>query len=186
MKTSLSLSLLAAVFATSGAMAQSAPSAADMQASAEMKQSQGIYWSVCFGGSADKNPFAMIKINTITSLSRQRYLLNGTMNVWELVIDTTGNNSIRIYYIDTPGGKAGAAGDLASRMPGLSYAKEAAGLNGAECVTKTYPDSTHTHTVEFRVLSLDALKKIQKSLMRSMAIGRGDTLMLPAEDCPSS
>lgn len=186
MKTRLSLSLLAVALGTAGAVAQSAPSAADTQASAEMRQSQGSYWSVCFGGSADKNPFAMVKINTITSLSRQRYLLNGTMSVWELVIDTTGNNSIRIYYIDTPGSKAGAAGDLASKMPGLSYARENMGLNGAECVTKTYPESTHTHTVEYRVLNLDALKRIQKSLMRSMATGRGDTLMLPAEDCPAS
>lgn len=186
MKSYFSLVLSALVLGAPAVVAQSAPSTADTQAPAEMRQSQGMYWAVCFGGSADKNPFAMVKIDTITSLSRQRYLLNGTTCVWELVIDTTGNNSIRIYYIDTPGGKAGVAGDLASKMPGLSYVKETMGLNGAECVTKTYPEATHTHTVEFRVLNLDALKKIQKSIMRSMATGRGDTLMLPAEDCPAS
>lgn len=186
MKTCSSFALLVCAFGIATAAGQSTPSAADMKPSTEMKESQGLYWSVCFGGTADKNPFAMVKINTITSLTRQRYLLNGTMSVWELVIDTTGNNSIRIYYIDSPGSKIGNTGDLSSKMPGLSYAKEAMGLNGAECVTKTYPESTHSHTVEFRVLSLEALKRIQKSVMRSMATGRGDTLMLPAEDCPAS
>ncbi len=163
-----------------------AQSSADLQPSSEMRQSQGIYWSVCFGGSAEKNPFVMVKLNTITSLSRQRYLLNGSLNVWELVIDTTGNNSIRIYCIEAPGGKAGMTADLASKVPGMSYVKDAVGLNGAECVTKTYPESTHTHTVEFRVSNPDALKKIQKSLIKALAMGRGETLMLPAEDCPAS
>lgn len=169
-----------------GASFSQAQSAADMQPAAEMRQAQGIYWSACFGGSAEKNPFVMVKINTITSISRQRYLLNGSLNVWELVIDTTGNNAIRIYCIETPGGKAGMTADLASRVPGMSYVKEAGGLNGTECVTKTYPESTHAHSVEFRVQTPEALNKIQKSLMKALSTGRGDTLMLPAEDCPAS
>lgn len=183
MNKCLSLPLLAALM---GAPFSQAQSAADTQPGAEMRKAQGIYWSACFGGSAEKNPFVTVKINTITSISRQRYLLNGSLSVWELVIDTTGNNAIRIYCIEAPGGKAEMTADLASKVPGMSYVKEAGGLNGTECVTKTYPESTHAHTVEFRVQTPAVLNKIQKSLMKALSEGKGDTLMLPAEDCPAS
>ena len=183
MNKCLFLPLLAALTGAPFSQAQTAPAP---QTSSEMRQAQGIYWSVCFGGCIEKAPFAMVKINTITSFSKQRYLLNGTLNVWELVIDTAGNNAIRIYCIEAPGSKAERLGNLTTQIPGMSTIKNNVGLDGTECVTKTYPESTHTHTIEFRVLNPEALNKIQKSLMKALSTGRGETLNLPAADCPAS
>ncbi|MCD8071190.1 MAG: hypothetical protein LUE08_07405 [Akkermansiaceae bacterium] len=168
----------------------SSGSSSSSSVSSEMQQTQGAYWSVCFGGNAENAPYILLRLNSVTSVSKQRYLLNGTMSVWELSIDTTGNNAIRIYYIETPGsGSSSTVSNVSSavsRLGGSTYVQRAGLLNGAECVTKTYPESTHAHTVEFRVKNVEALNNIQKSLMRCLSRGKGDTLTLPSSDCPDN
>lgn len=151
----------------------------------QSSEMRGCWMLVC--GSCPKvSPFVLVRLNTLTSVSKQRYLLNGTMNVWELVIDTTGNNTIRIYCIDA-GDKAKSVTESSFRKNvGAAISRNVGVLDGSECVTKTYPESTHAHSVELRVKSLDTINKIQESLMKAMQTGRGETLNLSADECPQS
>jgi len=95
------------------------------------------------------------------------YVVDGAARVTEMNVDTTGNALARFYYLEpiTPQTPLGIGQSTINKLQEL--ATEASTRTGQEevwkKVSKTYPGSTHAHTVEFRVESKDELIKIFKS-----------------------
>lgn len=118
-----------------------------------------------------------VALRSIVSVSRHEYIVDGVARVAEVNVDTQGNMAVRFYYIEpnTPKAPAGVGQSALDRMSDL--AKEAAQRAGGDDiwkrVVKSYPTTTHTHTVEYRVESEDQLKKIFTSAQTAFESGRG-------------
>ena len=100
----------------------------------------------------------------------------------EVNIDTQGNMAVRFYYIEPTTAKAPLGVGQSALDRASDLAKEAAGrTGGAEVwkrVIKSYPATTHAHTIEFRVDSEEQLTKIFTSVQTAFETGRGETLKL--------
>ncbi len=124
------------------------------------------FWICTIGDS--KAAMTAIRLDTITSVSKHTYNI-GTQTVREVTIDTTGNNSIRIYCLNV--------NQIANR-----YAERAKNtremLNNktggvADYPSKKFPEGTYSHNIEFQVDSTDDLEKIYNSVMKAVISNRG-------------
>ncbi len=124
-----------------------------------------------------------VAVRSIVSVSLHEYVVDGAARVNELNIDTDGNMAVRFYYLEptaakSPVGLGQSALDRASDL-----AKEVAGRAGVEQVwervVKSYPTTTHAHTVEYRVESEEQLKQIFASAQRAFESGRSDAYHPP-------
>jgi len=117
----------------------------------------------------------MIALNRIASISRSSYILDGNLAVTEVTIDTVGNALCRIYHI-TPVASKGASSTLTTvteRVDELSQrAGQITGVN-PNSVHKTYPNTTHAKTVEYRIKDLESLEALYTSLTNAWSKGRG-------------
>ena len=118
----------------------------------------------------------MVALDRIASISKHEYLLDGTLVITEVNIDTVGNSLVRIYQI-TP---AAEYSNLASAQRVVERGKELldragqrTGTSPNTMVHKKYPVTTHTKTVEFRVEDLRTLNALYSSVNRAWRDGRG-------------
>lgn len=123
-----------------------------------------------------------VAVRAIISVSRHEFIVDGVARVTEVNVDTQGNMAVRFYYIEpntpkAPSGVGQSAIDRASEL-----AKEVAGRTGADDiwkrVIKSYPTTTHAHTIEYRVGNEDQLKQIFTSVQTAFESGQGSTLKL--------
>lgn len=122
-----------------------------------------------------------VNLGNITSVSQHSYVLDGTVIVTEVTIDTTGNSLARFYYLEpiTEETKLDILKRLQGRTTGLrERAKNRTGLSIDEMAQKNYPHSTHAHTVEFRVLSRAELGALYGSVYRAWDDGKGRTFSI--------
>ena len=132
------------------------------------------YWIGNFGEGQ-----VIIALEQITSVSKQKYVLDGGYVIREIVIDTTGNNTIRIYYISPVSEEANiSAIRIASdRMQDLlKQGNDRVGseaIDPTTAVTKNYPTTTHAHTIEFRVANVALLDSVYNSIVSAWLNGRG-------------
>ena len=114
----------------------------------------------------------VVAVRSMVSVGMQEYVVDGAARVTEVNIDTTGNALARFYYLEpiTPQTPMAAGQSLINKAQEL--AAEAAGRTGQEevwkKVVKSYPSSTHAHTVEVRLGSKEDLKKIFESAETAM------------------
>ena len=119
----------------------------------------------------------MVAVDRIGAISKTQYLLDGGLLCTEVVIDTLGGQSLtRIYHV-VPASEAVAA-NAATKI--VDRAKEVLDNNAArtgsklhELVQKSYPATTHAHTVEFRVMQLQDLEALYASLKSAWTSGKG-------------
>lgn len=122
-------------------------------------------------------------VRAIIAVSSHQYVIDGTARVTEVNVDTQGNMAVRFYYIEpnTPSAPDGIGQSAIDKLSDL--AKEAAGRTGQDDpwkrVIKSYPATTHTHTVEYRIQSEGELKKIFASADTAFRSGRGATMKTP-------
>jgi len=130
-----------------------------------------------------------VRIQQVTSVGFSRYTVEGGFRVTELVIDTTGNNSIRIYAIEhivqAAGGNTApqtAIGILQDKVQ--EAANHAASVMGGSevvddmtstMVFKKYPEATHAHTIEYRVATPKEVYDIYRSADSAWESGQGGT-----------
>jgi len=170
-----------AIFATLGATAlaqRPTPAATTTpEASATPEPSVATIWRCDLPGGTYE-----VALRSIVSVSSHEYIVDGAARVKEVNVDTQGNMAVRFYYIEpnTPKAPLGVGQSGLDRLSDL--AKEAAERVGADDiwkrVVKTYPTTTHTHTVEYRVQSEEQLKQIFASVQGAFESGRGRTLKL--------
>ena len=116
----------------------------------------------------------MVRLADISVVSQHEYVVGGTMRVTEVNIVTAGNALARFYVIEPftpvnmPLGIGQSALDTATER--LREAKEQFNsLGGSEIniVTKTYPATTHAHTIEYRLENKAALAELFESVTKA-------------------
>ena len=119
-----------------------------------------------------------VVVGAMLSVSSHEYVVDGAARVTEVNVDTTGQLSVRFYYMEPavmapPGGVGAATFDKVK-----SLVNEAGERTGAaemwKNVRKTYPTTTHARTVEYRVSSKESLNKVFSSASRCLRTGRED------------
>lgn len=128
-----------------------------------------------------------VAVRAIVSVSLHEYVVDGAARVNELNLDTDGNMAVRFYYLEPTAAKSPVGLGQSALDRATDLAKEVAGRAGAdqvwERVVKSYPATTHAHTVEYRVESEEQLKQIFASAQRAFESGKSGTYLPPA---PSS
>jgi hypothetical protein len=125
-----------------------------------------------------------VAIRSILSVSTHEYLVDGVARVTEMNIDTPGNLAVRFYYLEplTPSSPVGIGQSTIDKVQEL--AQEAAGRVSPgqspwEKVIKSYPTTTHAHTVEYRLDSLDQLNSLFQSAEQAFRLNQNTEIKLP-------
>lgn len=114
----------------------------------------------------------------VMSVSCHTYELAGGMRVWEVTVSERSSNIVRFYYskpIETTPATAGSpseegVGGKLDTLDGKSSAKPGSPASTAReskllaPVRKNYPETTHAHTIEYRVADLTELDGIYSYL----------------------
>jgi hypothetical protein len=127
------------------------------------------YWEATLPGGS-----YAVAVTTITSVSMHDYYVEGVGLVSEVTIDTTGTVTARFYSINaSPSGAASAVSEAAQRMAN-TLKKSGEGIAGVKvadpltAVVKSYPTTTHAHTVEYRLSEKEEIEALFKSAKSSM------------------
>lgn len=131
-----------------------------------------------------------VSLPTVTSVSTHEYVVDGAARVTELTVGTTGAVVARFYYIEPliPKSPVGIGQTLLDKAQ--QRATEGANRTGTEevwkKVVKNYPTTTHAHTVEYRLDSVDQVNKLQTSLEAAWRANRDTLIKVSAEDSDGS
>lgn len=139
------------------------------------KPAQSRFWQATIGESGHY----MVALERISSISRHQYILNGNALVDEVTIDSVGQSLARFYHIRplteaADGAPASAASRIVER--GRELVDQAAariGTKAHEMVVKTYPDTTHARSIEYRILSASDLEALHQSMRTAWESGKG-------------
>jgi hypothetical protein len=118
----------------------------------------------------------IVALDRIASISKHEYLLDGTLVITEVNIDTVGNSLVRIYQITPAAEKSNLATAQHLVQRGkelLDHAGQRTGTDPNTMVHKKYPVTTHTKTVEYRVQDLGTLNALFSSVNRAWIDGKG-------------
>ncbi len=125
----------------------------------------------------------IVKVAAIDSISRHTYVVDGAVEVTEVVVSTPGASVVRFYSmrkapIQSPSGVGQyvveSVEERAAQLAERFGAKEL--LDST--VVKSYPATTHAKTVEFRLGNAEDLDRLFSSLSRAWLTGRGGTFKL--------
>lgn len=129
------------------------------------------FWEGTFAGGN-----YLVALSRITSVSKHEYLLDKTLVVTEVNIDTLGSTTLRVYQI-TPAAKYGTLstpGQVVERGKDLlDRAGQRTGVDLVNMVQKHHPTTTHAKTIEFRVKNLDTLTAMFDSAKTAWTSGSG-------------
>lgn len=133
---------------------------------------RGVWRAVLPGGTF------VVALSAITSVSSHEFVVDNTARVTEVTVATAGSLIGRFYYLEpnvpeAPGGIGQSA--ITFMQDKLTEGAERTGSDAWKKVIKTYPASTHAHTVEYRIDSKEVLQKLYKNLETAWLRGRGDT-----------
>jgi hypothetical protein len=140
-------------------------------------QSNPRFWQCNINGGE-----IMVAVDRIGAISKSQFLLDGGLLCTEVTIDTLGGQSLtRIYHVvpatqATPANAASRIVDRAKEV--VDNSANRAGVRLHEMVQKTYPTTTHAHTVEFRVMDLADLEALYASLKATWTSGKGRTFTI--------
>ncbi len=109
-----------------------------------------------------------VAIRSIISVSTHEYIVDGVARVTEMNIATMGSIEVRFYYIEplTPTSPVGVGQSALDKIQDLQNEVEARVPSDSQVwqkVVKNYPTTTHAHTVEYRLDSLDDLENLFNS-----------------------
>lgn len=136
------------------------------------REVRNVFWEANLPGGN-----FMVALGSISSVSRHKYVLDGAVIVDEVTIDTTGQALARFYFIsplEMGGGTGEAASQALERAASLADgALRRAGTDVQDMVVKKYPLTTHTKTIEYRLLSEQQLTALYASAKKAWVSGKG-------------
>lgn len=165
------------------AQRQSDPNSADNQETDEETTDQvrpDKKWKASLPGGE-----YLVSLKAITSINKHSYVLDGTLLVNEVNIDTTGRSLVRFYYIEpiTSQTNFDPLKRLENRAKELrNQGRARTGLTIDEMAQKQYPTTTHSHTVEFRVLSERRLATLYRSIQKAWEDDQGREVQTKPEE----
>ncbi|MBC7979576.1 MAG: hypothetical protein H7Y36_03325 [Armatimonadetes bacterium] len=129
------------------------------------------FWQANLGGGS-----YIVALDRISTVSRHKYVLDGTLIVDEVTVDTIGQAIARFYFI-TPvssGVPGAAASQVAEKALGLvDSAARTMGSDLQNMVVKKYPLTTHAKTIEYRLLAENQLNGLFESVKTAWQTGKG-------------
>lgn len=156
-----------------GANPNNDPDAENNQNNQGQTDERGLprFWEAKLGGGE-----FVVALDRISSVSRHKYVLDGSLIVDEVTIDTVGQALARFYYItpitsSVPGAAASQLADNAIRL--AENGARTAGSDLENMVIKKYPLTTHAKTVEYRLLSERQLNVLFQSAKTAWQSGKG-------------
>jgi hypothetical protein len=139
------------------------------------KETKRPFWEAALPGG-----HYQVLLKHIVSISIHEYVLDGTVVVTEMTVDTDGQALPRFYYIEPVGDRmsgTGTAKAIAGAVDrGRELVERAAQRGGTDIhnmVQKKYGVSTHTKTIEYRVMSMRELTALYNSVRKAWDTGRG-------------
>ncbi|YCM46118.1 hypothetical protein V2O64_08815 [Verrucomicrobiaceae bacterium 227] len=122
-----------------------------------------------------------VNLGNITAISKHSYVLDGTLLVTEVTVDTTGTSLVRFYFMEpiTKDTEFNALARFQKRAEELrGRARSRVGTQADEMAQKSYPTTTHARTIEFRIMDEGTLNALYSSLYRSWDTGKGRTFRI--------
>lgn len=112
-----------------------------------------------------------IALNSISSVSQHEYLVDGAARVSEVTISATGPSLARFYFIEpvaaqSPVGLGQSIVESAKERAAMLTERTGTGEVWTR-VVKSYPATTHAHTVEYRLESREQLDALFRSALDS-------------------
>jgi len=150
------------------------------------------------GASAQSAPFwrcelpggiYVVSLPAVSSVSTHEYVVDGAVRVTELTIATNTAVVARFYYLEpmvpkSPIGFGQSVIDKAQEK--LQEGAARAGVEEVwQKVVKNYPTTTHAHTVEYRLESVDQIKKVEKSLEDAWRLNKETLLKITSTETPA-
>ena len=133
------------------------------------------FWQASVGGG-----HYMVSLGSITAVSRHKYLLDGAVVVDEVTVDTTGQSLARFYFLTpisdklTGNGLGNTAARIVDRGREIVENKaDDAGTDVHNMVVKKFPETTHAHCIEYRLLSAEELSGLFNSVRTAWETGHG-------------
>jgi hypothetical protein len=117
-----------------------------------------------------------VRLGSITSVSKHSYVLDATLLVTEVTVDTTGTALARFYYIEpiTKDTTFNALDRLQRRAEELRQrGQKRTGTRADEMAQKSYPATTHARTIEFRIMNEVELNALYSSVHRAWVSNKG-------------
>ena len=138
-------------------------------------QQQNRFWQASVGGG-----HYMVALDRISAISRHKYLIDGAIIVDEVTVDALGQALARFYFL-TPVSDSltgNAAGKAVARIVerGRDLVDQKAQESGTDVqnmVVKKFPETTHAHTIEYRVMSAEELGGLYNSVRTAWETGHG-------------
>ncbi|HEY5770105.1 MAG TPA: hypothetical protein VIS71_09700 [Terrimicrobium sp.] len=118
----------------------------------------------------------IVLLSAITSVSLHEYVVDGAARVAEVNVSTSGSQLARFYFIEPNPPKAPVpAGQtvlsaIESKANSVRARVETDEIRAK--VVKSYPTSTHAHTVEYRLVDRESLNKLFDSVEEAWLSGR--------------
>ena len=160
---------------TSAALLLGATQVSAQDVSEISKETQNLrsdrFW-ICTIGDA-KTAMTAVRLDSITSVSKHTYNVAGQV-IREVTIDTTGNNSIRIYCTKTNQ----QLNQYAERAKNTRQMLDNKTGGALSYPSKSFPEGTYSHNIEFQVDSVDDLEKIYNSVMKAVISNKGSNFKL--------
>lgn len=157
-------------------MAQSSSSGTGSESETEETETEDSTGPARFWQAKLADGSFMVALDKITSVSRHKYVLDGSLLIDEVTVDTVGQALTRFYFISpiTDATAANSVTGLADRGRELvDKAAERVGTKVHNMVVKKYPDTSHAKSIEFRILSEKELTALFTSVQTAWEAGRG-------------
>jgi hypothetical protein len=118
----------------------------------------------------------MVALDRISAVSKHSYIVNKSLVVHEVNIQTSGAGLVRFYTFEAVGenSESNMAKNLIAR--GKNLAKQGGRRTGVDTnttVEKEYPLTTHAKTIEYRLFDNGDLNQLYGSLKRAWRENRG-------------
>ena len=121
-----------------------------------------------------------VALRSVTAISSHQYVIEGGIQVTEVVIETNSSSTEnRFYYMEPLGASSGVAGDAVTALQEKAQAASdhlsavTGGPSASDLlnttVVKSYPTTTHAHTVEYRLASAGQLADLFSSIESAWA-----------------
>jgi hypothetical protein len=128
----------------------------------------------------------VVSLPTVASVSTHEYVVDGAARVTELTVATTTAVVARFYYQEPLVTKApmGVGQSILDKAQGhVGDAANRAGIDEVwKKVVKSYPTTTHAHTVEYRLESVEQVKKLESSLEDAWRNNRETSIKVASSD----
>lgn len=118
----------------------------------------------------------LVALRNIRAIAKHEYIIsNAGTRVVEVTIETGGDTTTRIYYVEPVGANASGTTQRAIQRGQelVDRSGNRTNQNLTSQVTKEYPVTTHAKTIEYRVSDEAALNRVYQDLKKAWSSGRG-------------